>query len=38
MESKSRELEVIMKRRHAILNIFTPLEKGIKIPYLERRM
>jgi hypothetical protein len=38
MEIKSHELEVKVKRRRAILNIFTPLEKGIKIPYLEQFM
>jgi hypothetical protein len=38
MEIKRRELEVTMKRQCVILDRFTPLEKGIKVPYLEQFM
>jgi transcription-repair coupling factor (superfamily II helicase) len=31
---EQREVEAVMKRRHAILNRTTILEKGIKIPDL----
>jgi hypothetical protein len=32
MEMEQREVEVVVKRKHAILNRTTLLEKGIKIP------
>jgi hypothetical protein len=38
MEIKRHELEVIVKRKHAILDIFTLLKKCIKILDLERFM
>jgi hypothetical protein len=36
MEMERRELEVVVKRRRAILDITTLLEKGIKIPNPDR--
>jgi hypothetical protein len=36
MEMEQREMEAIAKRRRAILEKATLLEKGIKIPNLER--
>jgi hypothetical protein len=38
MEMEQREVEVVMKRRCAILDKTTLLEKGIKILDLERFM
>jgi hypothetical protein len=38
MEMEQREVEVVMKRRHVILNKTTLLEKGIKILDPERFM
>jgi hypothetical protein len=35
MQMEQREMEVITKRRRAILDRATLLEKGIKIPDLE---
>jgi hypothetical protein len=32
MEMEQREVEVVVKRRHAILNRATLLKEGIKIP------
>jgi hypothetical protein len=32
MEMEQCEVEVVVKRRHVILNIATLLKKGIKIP------
>jgi hypothetical protein len=36
MEMEQREMKVIVKRRRAILDRTTLMEKGIKIPNLER--
>jgi hypothetical protein len=38
METEQHEAEAIAKRRRAILDKATLLEKGIKIPNLERFM
>jgi hypothetical protein len=38
MEIKSHESKVVKKKRHAILEITTLLEKGIKIPNPQRFM
>jgi hypothetical protein len=38
MEIERNELEVVAKRRRVILYIVTLMEKGIKIPNLERFM
>jgi hypothetical protein len=38
MEMERRESEALANRRHAILDKATFLEKGIKIPNLERFM